>query len=153
MSGDGPAGTGWRGPLWLPAAVAVFLAFAVVDPVVGLGGGVLVGVSLAVLGPLPAFAVGELVLAGLGPQPLVVLVVLQLALVALLVQPTLATPAPLSLVAAGAVTLGTAGSVTAAVWLWTGSAAIAALSALGALGSLLYVVDRYERVVLELAGT
>lgn len=153
MSGDGPAGTGWRGPLWLPAAVAVFLAFAVVDPVVGLGGGVLVGVSLAVLGPLPAFAVGELVLAGLGPQPLVVLVVLQLALVALLVQPTLATPAPLSLVAAGAVTLGTAGSVTAAVWLWTGSVAIAALSALGALGSLLYVVDRYERVVLELAGT
>jgi hypothetical protein len=130
------------------AAGAVLLAFAVVDPVFGLGGGILVAACLAVLGPLPAFAVGQLVLAGLVPQPLVVLATLQAALVVLLLQPTLDAAAPDRLVAAGAGALGTAGLVAVAAWLWTGSVAVVTLASFGALGLLLYAVYRYEGVVV-----
>jgi len=148
MSGRWVADT--RGP-GLPGALAagaVLLAFAVVDPAVGLGGGILVAACLAALGPLPAFAVGQLVVVGLGPHPLAVFAGLQAALAVLLFRPTLDAPAPGRLVAGGAGALGAAGLGAVAAWLWTGSVAATTLTAFGALGLLLYAVYRYEGVTL-----
>ena len=136
-------------PLSALAAGALLVGFAAVDPVAGTGGAVLLGACWAVLGPVPAFAVGQLVAAGLAPRTLPVLASLQVPLVAVLLTSASGAAAPGLLLAAAGVAVGAAGLVTVVAWLWTASLAAAALAALAALAAGLYAVYRYERVTVQ----
>lgn len=148
MSGRASEPTLGTVPLEGVAGAAVLVAFSAVDPLAGLGGGVLVGACLVALGALPAFAVGQLVLAGLTPQPIVVVAVLQALLLTLLLRSTLAMAAPGRLVAAAVSTLGASGLVATVAWLWTASVPVTTLAMLGTLGTGLYAVYRYGTIAV-----
>lgn len=150
---SGPDTTTLRDPLSLVVVAAILVAVALIDPLTGVGGAILVGLCWAVLGPIPAFAVGEFVVAALGAQPPLVVAGLQLPLGAILLTASLDGAAP-SRQAAGAVgALVGVGAVTAGAWFWSGSAAVAALGIFGTVALGLYAVYRYETVGLGPVST
>ncbi len=130
------------------AIVAVLAGFAIVDPLLGVGGAVIVGACRVLFGPVPAFAVGQFVAVGLAPTSLPALVVVQTALVTLLLGTLPSAVAPVRHLAAGGVAFGAVGLASAAAWLWTDSVSGAALAGLLSVALGVYAVYRYEVVSL-----
>ena len=154
MSGASGAETGpLLAPLNLVVVAAILVTVGFIDPMLGVGGAVVVGLCWALLGPIPAFAVGECVLAALGAQPPLVIAGLQLPLGAILLTASMDGPAPGREAAGTAVALLVVGALTAGAWLWGGSVGGAVLVSLGAVALSLYAVYRYEAVWLWSVST
>lgn len=135
-------------PLRIFLVASFFIPVALIDPLLGAIGAVLVGGCWVVLGPLPAVAVGVFVVAALGTQPLLVLGGLQLPLGAILLHASLDGATPSRQVAGTGAALAVIGGATMVTWLWTGSVPVAAVVTLAIVTLGLYTVHRYETAQL-----